>query len=278
MLRRSELVPLVAALGLAASGCGASDPVAAEEVSAAVARTASERSSRIEIRGEDGDEKVVMRGVADHERRRASFTYDATSSEGKPITGAKLLAIGSTIYVETSILGLAESPPAEPEQKPWSKIEGIDEAPTLNTLLFPFPFIEPGRLLAAFERVSGKVEALGKETVRGVETDHYRLTLELERLIETAPARDRAGLRKELEARKSKTQPVEIWIDDAGLARRVRVVVESDPVTIDFFDFGVEVDVEAPPDDQVEDFDAFFGVDYTEVGSGEIEPEPKEDE
>ena len=36
-------------------------------------------------------------------------------------------------------------------------------------------------------------------------------------------------------------------------------------MAVDFYDFGVEVDVEAPPADQVDDIAALFGSD-TEVG------------
>ena len=265
---------LLALLAVLLAGCGASDPLAAEEVSAAVAKTAEAGSSRMEVEGDDGDEHVVMRGVADHERRRASFTYDVTSKkERDSLTGAELRVIGSTMYMESSVFFGNEPVSELKKPKPWFKLDRADEDVTLDTLLFPFPFIEPGRLLAGFQGVSGAVESLGEETVRGVPTSRYRLTLDLARLIETAPARDRAKLRKELEQRQAKTEPVEVSIDDAGLARRLRFVVDSDPVTIDFFDFGIEVDVEAPPADQVSSFDDLFVAEEGE-GSGEYEELP----
>jgi hypothetical protein len=134
-------------------------------------------------------------------------------------------------------------------------------------------------ILNAFELVSGSVESLGEETVRGVSTDHYRLTLDLARLIETAPAANRAALREELEKREAKTEPIEIWIDDAGRARRVQVTLDKDDlVAVDFYDFGVEVDVEAPPADQVDDIAELFRSDDTEVGGGKSEPDPLEED
>lgn len=280
-MKRVALPVLSVLLVLLASACGASDPIASEEVSAAVAKTASAGSSRMEIASLEDGKRMVMRGVADHERRRAALTYETTASGSKQLSGTEFRVIGTTMYMETSAFGLSADPAKGAKPKPWFKVEGFDDEVTIDALLFPFPFIQPGKILAAFEQVSGAVETLGAETVRGVPTERYRLTLDLARLIETAPAGDRAALRKELEQRKTKSEPVEIWIDDAGLARRVRFVVDSDGVTIDFFDFGIDVKVEAPPADQVEDFDALLGAarDDTEVGSGEIFKEPaKEDE
>ena len=70
---------------------------------------------------------------------------------------------------------LSESAAESPAKiKPWIKIEDFDDEVRLDNLIFPFPFIEPGTILNAFELVSGSVESLGEETVRGVSTDHYR--------------------------------------------------------------------------------------------------------
>lgn len=262
----------------ALAACGASDPVASGEVSAAVAKTAESGSSRIEISGMDGDKPILLSGVADYERRLASFRFEKAPKDWKG--GARQEAfrvVDRTIYADSGALGRAAA--GQQKSKPWIKFDYEGEDVTLGTLLFPFPFVDPGRLLATFQKVGGDVETLGEEPVRGVPTDRYRLTLDLERLIETAPARNRAALRQELEKRQRQLEPVEIWIDDAGLARRMRFVIDSDPVSIDFFDFGIGVDVQAPPADQVEDLNMLFAAGDTEVGSRVIEPEPaKEDE
>ncbi len=186
-MRRLALLVPATLLALAATACGATDPVAAEEVSAAATKTASAGSFRIGIEGTDGGEPVVMSGVADYEGHRAAFTYDQAPSDSGELTGTELRAIGTTMYLESAVLGVGtEESPAK--IKPWIKIEDFDDEVRLDNLIFPFPFIDPGTILNAFEAVSGSVESLGEETVRGVSTDHYRLTLDLARLIETAPA------------------------------------------------------------------------------------------
>lgn len=271
-----RLAPLLLLVALAA-GCGASDPVAAEEVSAAVAKTAESGSSRMEIEGIDDGAEIVMRGVADHEVRRASFSFDMTPKSGEAAQRGDLRVLGATMYASSSLFGVAAAP-GEKKPKPWYKLEyDEDEGVSLDRLLFPFPFVDPGRILATFKRVSGAVETLGEETVRGVPTTRYRLTLDLARLIETASEQQRAQLREELEGRERKTAPVEVSIDDVGLARRIRFVIDGDPVSIDFFDFGIAVDVQAPPAAEVEDLDLLFaGEETSEVG--EIEEVPAEED
>ena len=264
-MRRLLVLAVLSLPALAA--CGASDPVAAEEVSAAVAKTAESGSSRIEISGTDEGAEIVMSGVADYDRRLASFRFEKAPKDWEGGLEEAFRVSGRTMYVSSSVFGATGEGGKKP--KPWIKIEyDSDDDVSLDTLLFPFPLVDPGQLLATFQKVGGAVESLGEEPVRGVPANRYRLALDLERLIATAPERHRAALRKELEKRERKLEPVEIWIDDAGLARRMRFVVESDPVSIDFFDFGIDVDVEPPPADQVEDFDSLLG---GEMESAEVD-------
>ena len=248
---------LLVAAGLLA-GCGANDPTASEDVSAAAERTASVGSSRISIVGDEGEERMTGEGAIDYDRRRGQITIEYEPAEGNPLPG-EMLFVGDMLYMPTSIFGMAIDEVDAKKLKPWMSADLAGEKPTLDTLLFPFPFIDPTRLLNAFEEVSGDVESLGPKEVRGVDTEGYRLSIDLRRVIEEAPAAHREALLEELESETRKTQPVEIWIDEDGFARRLFLADEEEEVTVDFYDFGVEVDVEAPPADQVESADDFFG-------------------
>ena len=95
------------------------------------------------------------------------------------------------------------------------------EKPTLDTLLFPFPFIDPTRLLNALEEVSGEVESLGSKEVRGVDTEGYRLSIDLRRAIEEAPAAHRKALLEELEDE----SPEDAAGGDLDRRRRLRAAV-----------------------------------------------------
>jgi archaeosine-15-forming tRNA-guanine transglycosylase len=58
------------------------------------------------------------------------------------------------------------------------------------------------------------------------------------------------------DARKAEPQPVDVWIDHENRVRRVTVRDELEEntgiiTTFEFFDFGVDVDVQVPPADKL---------------------------
>lgn len=121
----------------------------------------------------------------------------------------------------------------------------------------------PTALLQQLRGAAEDVEDLGTEEIRGVGTHHLRVTVVSDRAIEHAPEQLRDQLRTYAEATGlPATYPMEVWIDDEGLPRRVRTVLEIDdevrgPVTqettLELFDFGVAVDVAPPAEDEVVD-------------------------
>lgn len=263
---------VLALLGALVAGCGANDPLAAEQISAAAEETAEAGSSRIELTGVDGDDRFTMTGAADYEAGTARLTFEGTT-DGEPESG-ELRLLGDTFYVRSEQF-LAEESPEQLARKEWFSLtlSKEDRAESLEALVLPFPFVDPAGLLATFQQVSGEVTRLGVKDVRGVPTDGYRLTLDLSRLVEQAPQKHRKALRSELARRAEKTLPVEVWIDSADRARRVVLAPEEGvDATIDFFDFGVAVDVQAPPKETVLDASVFW--EGEESASSDIELEP----
>jgi len=117
--------------------------------------------------------------------------------------------------------------------------------------------------LALLEAVTGKVQKLGKEDVRGVPTTHYRGTIgasENAELLRKEGAEDLASYVKE----KASPLRVEAWIDADGLVRRMRLVHTQPPekgkgpttidMRMDFFDFGLDPEIDVPESSEV--FDA----------------------
>jgi hypothetical protein len=229
------------------AGCGANDPLAAEEISAAAQETAESGSSRIEISGTDGDDRFTMSGLADYEAGVAQLAFSGTA-DGAEQSGEFRL-VDETFYGRAEQLGVS----GMPEGKSWFAFTIPEEErnESLDALVLPFPFIDPAALLANFQEVGGEPKRLGERDVRGVPTEGYELALDLAKLVERAPAKYRGTLRSELERRAEKTLPVEVWIDDADRARRIVVEIEGEAATFDFFDFGLEVDVQAPPPAEV---------------------------
>lgn len=123
----------------------------------------------------------------------------------------------------------------------------------------------PTDFLDAFGDADAEAEELGTETVRGVETNHFRVVIDTESLLEDATPEQL----EQLEAQGPLPQgelPVEVWVGDDGLIHRYVVTydgssVETAPgegfeemtITIEMYDYGTDIGVEAPPPDQVTD-------------------------
>jgi hypothetical protein len=95
----------------------------------------------------------------------------------------------------------------------------------------------------------------GPDAVRGVAVSRYRVTVDLARADAAVPAGVSvpAGPYRAL-----RRLPTEVWLDGAGLVRRVAVLIETraagDQSTwaiCELWDFGVAVDITPPPPDEI---------------------------
>lgn len=237
--------------GLLLSACGAAETVDAGELVQAADRTRAAGTSRIAITGE-GKTSARGEGEIDHERRRARISFEATDEDGKAESG-EIIVIGTQVFAHSE-------PPLTETSKPWVRFDRADEPPSLDELVFPFPFGDPADSLAFIEDSRGAVDPLGKAVVRGVDVQGYRVTIELVEAIKKAPEKHRAALREELAETELKTRPLEVWIDDEGLLRRLSMRQADETVTLDFYDFGTEVDIEEPPRSQVATLEETLGL------------------
>ena len=114
---------------------------------------------------------------------------------------------------------------------------------------------------------------VGKEAIRGTDTTHYRLVVNLDKAIAQAPASQRDALTKLTNLYTIHTFPVDVWLDAQGRLRRFQQTIDpstihlpaglsgpanpfaAGPVTVTYelYDFGSQVDVNIPPADQVTD-------------------------
>ena len=103
--------------------------------------------------------------------------------------------------------------------------------------------------------VGDDVVEIGPEAVRGVPATRYRLTVDLAR----ADAALLAGVSVPSGPYRSLSRlPAEVWLDAAGLARRVSVCSEPTAAAdaqvwsiVELWDFGVAVDITPPCPDEV---------------------------
>jgi hypothetical protein len=105
-----------------------------------------------------------------------------------------------------------------------------------------------GDVLAQLRRTKPSVKTVGTETIHDVETTHYRAAIDPNK----APKTDRFQA-----LTKAVYKPVDVWVDEDGLVRQVRLAYTTniDPandvranvrLTIKLDDFGTTVDVEPP--------------------------------
>ena len=208
-----------------AVGCGAKESGLAESEEA----LKNAGSSRIEMSTVDNElpPGFSATGSIDYARDRGELLITSKSVD---LAGSEMRArfIGRTTYVGWMLFGKVR----------WLKEEDYDL--TAAERFMPGPGgAKPDQLLGMLIEASEKIETLGNEEIRGVSTKHHRAHIDMKKLGD-----DARDLPDKL--------VIDAWIDKGGLVRRLRLP-DSDTSTtmIDLYDFGVEVDVEAPGAEEI---------------------------
>jgi len=274
MKRALALVPL-ALLLVVATGCGAKDTLDLDPVANAASKTTEAGSSRVtyEMTLSGGGQKLSFdaTGIFAYDELRGSMTMDMSSLPGAGVGKFEVRMVGSMMYVRGS--ELFSGADALPAGKEWASFD-IDkslDAAGLGGLDMSQLDQDPVQTLRLLRASSARVTKAGTARVRGVETTRYKATLDLEQALAATVGeleldeQQRKGLRAAAEDLRKQTGltsvPVEVFVDGDGLLRRYTMTmatpIEGEQVkmtmTTDYFDFGVDVDVKAPPADAVFD-------------------------
>ena len=248
-------------------------------------RTLAERATfsldaTIEGLGEPID--LTASGTADFRRDRSRMELDF--SEIAQAGGAATAAAdwrGEAVYVSDRVFvrirGLTK---ALPERVDWLLVD----ADTLAEQAGPqFNAPDPGEFVAFVDAIADDAEIVGEEEVANAETTHFRGTVAVDELPAVARPDDRAQLASY--ARRLKTAgierfPLDVWVDDAGLVRRLRTEYEGYRTggpeltlltTVELHDFGVSARIEPPPRRRVTPLEELIGrgaeeTEHTEPG------------
>jgi hypothetical protein len=213
---------VLVALTFVSGGCGAAenDPKLAE----AIDQTEATGSSLIAVDATGSDGEIKCEGAARYERARLRLTCNSAAGS------YAVVAIGNTTYMRGDLLGIVSA------GDKWVKYTDDESIGTR---------FSPRSLLRMLRGASEEMRRLGEEDVRGVETVRYRLDVNCDRVN----VFDCDGA----------TTPVEVWIGDDGLVRRIWIEEESNAGAIEFYDFGADVAVDPPPAGDVEDLYASGG-------------------
>lgn len=104
---------------------------------------------------------------------------------------------------------------------------------------------------AMFDRFGDAVTGgtyVGKETIDGTETDHYRMTVDTEALASAMPSAA-AGATGSMPT----SETIDVWFDQDGRYKQMSTAVGGEKVTESFSEWGEPVTVTAPPAGQVKD-------------------------
>lgn len=227
-------------------------------IAQAAEKTQSEPGGRATMRAvvtEPGSEPITMRGriVFDAEdRSRAVIRVQQPDSDES--VRMDMVSEGTVLYMSSSKFG------SLPDGNKWMALD-LTLGRELDS---PVPASPDAKgELELLEAMTGEAKKLGREEVRGVPTTRYSGTISVAEAAENLREADAEELAARTEEEGSPTR-VEAWVDADGLLRRMRILqtqpqaegkgTMSMDMTMDFFDLGLEPQIEVPDSDEV--FDA----------------------
>jgi hypothetical protein len=270
-MTRVLLALQVVALAVGLTACG-SDTLSLDPVASAAAKTVESGSSRVEFTAtmKVAGQSVAMRGSGafDYREARGQATYRMRMPMFGDVS-MEMRMVGTKVFLrlpDALTGGMTGG-------KEWM---GMDVSKSLEHAglggLDLTQQQDPTQTLQYLRAASTGVREAGTATVRGVETTRYTGRLDFRKALdagidglELSPAereRAREGMQQMLDQLGSKGVPFEVFVDGDGLLRRMtmdmnmRIEGQSMAMAMrmDYFDFGTDVNVQAPPAREV--FDA----------------------
>jgi hypothetical protein len=263
-----------------ATGCG-TETVGVEQLAQAADTSARTTGVKVgidaTIEGPQGeDAEMTGSGVMDMRGQRGEFTYQIAGQEMRQVMDRFVM------YMQSPQLE-----PALDDGKEWAK---LDLEKSSRELGFDLGAVQqpgssdPRQTFSQLKAVSGEIEKVGTDDVRGVETTHYSADVEIDKLHEAIPPARRAAARRSVQRMKELTglddYPLDVWIDDDDLVRRMRFQMDMKvggqdvgfDMSMDFFDYGTRVRIETPPDEEVQDLTELAAQGATMFGGGGAGP------
>jgi hypothetical protein len=163
-----------------------------------------------------------------------------------------------------------------PEGKSWIRGTGgnVNAAGIGLKEVDSFTHNDPRDVLDALRALSGDVETVGTEALRGVETTHYRVHVDPTELAKKAAREQGAGattdLLDQLGTQPGVTDvPLDVWIDGDDLVRKLSMHLAASEqgssqagdvsIAFELWDYGERVEIDVPPASQVVDAAAVRG-------------------
>jgi hypothetical protein len=150
-----------------------------------------------------------------------------------------------------------------PRGKTWVKIDlrrAAREKGFDVTQLQQLASNDPRDALRCLEAVASELQVVGEEELHGVETTHYRTSIDLLMYSQLAPPSTRKQIGSMLDelVRQSglRTIPVDVWVDESSLVYRLTMTFSALPpgaaqsfdasIRFELYDYGEPVAIELP--------------------------------
>ena len=289
-LRLVNLIVLASSLAVVAVGCGGSTATRPDLTSFTAAADASAGSDtgKFELKleqslpGTDKSFGFTASGGFDTPHRRAQLTFDLSALAqllaglGESLGAGgnlpddpdawKLDAIqdGDTFYIRFPLLAKEL-----PNGKSWIKSDAKELAAAGGSGLGQFrsfASIDPRDTFSYLKAVSGSIETVGGETIRDVETTHYRATIDLVKLTKLVPPDQRQGLGSfdtVLGQAGLEEIPLDVWLDAEQRVRKLELAFELEApgtskkartaMTMELYGYGEPLEISLPPAGEVVD-------------------------
>lgn len=270
-MRRLVVAGLALALVAGACGSAGSSKASTEPkvstarlVSSAADAAAAAKTARIsgemDIAVAGRNITAPISGAIDFQNQAADLKVDLSGMAGGLMSGAmEIRMVDGSMYMNMGAL-LGPRASSLLHGRDWIGIDlkamGAQAGGTQN----------PADMLQSL-RGAGDVELVGHSRIDGVEVDHYRADIDLQKAIAKLPEKYRAQAEQGMKMFGG-SFPADVWIDHDGLPRRFAVDIDlgskgSLKEQVDYTDYGAPVTVVAPPADQVQSMD-----DFTRASSG----------
>jgi hypothetical protein len=245
-------------IALVAAGCGGGGALSLDPVASAASQTLDKQTGRFQLNAAvklpfAGRATVTAEGKFSAPEQAVAMTVNLPDfGSGTPSSlGVRFLYPVMYLHLDR----------AAPSGQSWFKVD-LQQALRLFGVELPQLDLSGSQSPAdalAWLKGSKNAKKLGAETIAGVQTTHYRGRISLVDAIARAAPKERTALQQLL--RKAKEQgsdlasQFDVWVSHDGLVRRVtQKLGNAGSVTMTFSDYGLPVEIEAPPADETVDF------------------------
>jgi hypothetical protein len=168
----------------------------------------------------------------------------------------RTVTIGDTAWVQWAFVTMF----AGGQGDEWVETD-VDGADDFTSEFAGGAFGSSNEALGPFTAAEADIVEFGNETVRGIDTVHYRADVRYKQYYDSLSDEEKAAFDEQYDMGDVAVDsvPVELWIDDGGHIVRMRYSmsdpamfndadgVESVEMTIESYDFGADIEITPPP-------------------------------